>query len=220
MAGTQADAQRRPISARDTRWASACARWLTRSGATPNGISVTSVGFGVLAGAAFWGTSQSEGVARALLFVGAAAGIQARLLCNLFDGMVAVEGGLRTKSGEIFNELPDRFADWAVLLGAGYAVGAGPNGATLGWACALLAILTAYVRALGASAKASQHFEGPMAKQHRMAVMTAAAVVAAGSGIAGVSWPVMNGALWIVALGSALTVVRRTLAIIRELEAR
>jgi phosphatidylglycerophosphate synthase len=134
--------------------------------------------------------------------------------------MVAVEGGLRTKSGEIFNELPDRFADWAVLLGAGYAVGAGPNGATLGWACALLAILTAYVRALGASAKASQHFEGPMAKQHRMAVMTAAAVVAAGSGIAGVSWPVMNGALWIVALGSALTVVRRTLAIIRELEAR
>jgi phosphatidylglycerophosphate synthase len=220
MAGAQAEAQRRPISARDTRWAAACARWLTRSGATPNGISVTSVGFGVLAGAAFWGTSQTDGLMRALLFVGAAAGIQARLLCNLFDGMVAVEGGLRTKSGEIFNELPDRFADWAVFLGAGYAVGSGPHGVALGWACALLAILTAYVRALGASAKASQHFEGPMAKQHRMAVMTAAAVVMAGTGIAGLHWPVMTWALWIVALGSALTVVRRTRAIIRELEAR
>ncbi len=216
----QVVANRRPISARDTRWAAACASWLVKVGATPNGISVASVGFGVLAGLAFWGTSRVTGAWQAGLFVAGAAGIQARLLCNLFDGMVAVEGGLKTKSGDIFNELPDRFADWAVLLGAGMAWGAGANGVELGWAAALLALLTAYVRALGASAKASQHFEGPMAKQHRMALMTGTAVVSAVSVLAGWRLPWMEWALWIVAVGSALTVVRRTLAIIRELEAR
>lgn len=220
MQGGSTVVNRRPISARNTRWAAACARWLVSSGATPNGISIASIGCGVAAGAAFWGTAATEGWVRALLFVGAAAGIQARLLCNLFDGMVAVEGGLKTKSGDIFNELPDRFADWAVLLGAGYAAGAGLHGVVLGWAASLLALFTAYVRALGASAKASQHFEGPMAKQHRMAVMTAAAVVSAVVAVTRPGWPVVEWALWIVTVGSGLTVLRRTAAIIRELEAR
>lgn len=213
-------ANRRPIRARDTRWASACARFLARSGATPNGISIASIVCGLSAGGAFWGTSLTEGTTRALLFVVAAAGIQARLLCNLFDGMVAVEGGLKTKSGDIYNELPDRFADWAILLGAGHAALSGPHGVLLGWAASLVALLTAYVRALGASADASQHFEGPMAKQHRMAVITLAALVAIGLTLAGGSWPVMAWALWIVIVGSVLTVVRRTVAILRELESR
>ena len=33
------------------------------------------------------------------LFLTAAALIQIRLLCNLFDGMVAIEGGFKTKIG-------------------------------------------------------------------------------------------------------------------------
>ena len=220
MAGANPVANRRPISARNTRWAGACAGWLVRSGATPNGISVASVGFGLLAGAAFWGTSRVTGIGQAALFAAGAAGIQARLLCNLFDGMVAVEGGLKTKSGDIFNELPDRFADCAVLLGAGFVAGAGSSGVVLGWAASLLALFTAYVRALGASAKASQHFEGPMAKQHRMAVMTGAAGVSAVSVLARWNLPWMEWALWVVVAGSAVTVVRRTRAIIAELEAR
>ena len=32
----------------------------------------------------------------------AAAGIQLRLLCNLLDGMLAVEAGLKSRTGEIF----------------------------------------------------------------------------------------------------------------------
>jgi len=181
---------------------------------------VASIFCGVGAGVAFWATAQAHGPMRSLLFALAAVGIQARLLCNLFDGMVAVEGGLKTRSGDIYNELPDRFADWAVLLGAGYAAGAGLHGVVLGWAASLLAVLTAYVRALGASARASQHFEGPMAKQHRMALVTAAALISAGIAAAGKPWPVMQWTLWIVIIGSAATVVRRTRAIIRELEAR
>ena len=78
--------------------------------------------------------------------------IQMRLLCNLFDGMVAVEGGHKTKSGEIYNELPERFADVFILVGAGNAWMRVEWGPLLGWLCAVLALLTAYVRALGAAA--------------------------------------------------------------------
>lgn len=214
------DPNRRPISARDTRWAAACARALARAGATPNAISVASVLFAGLGGLAFASTAWTEGGLRAASFVGAAVGIQLRLLCNLFDGMVAIEGGLRSKSGEIFNELPDRFADWAVLLGAGHAAGSGPYGPVLGWAAALLAILTAYVRALGSAARARPHFEGPMAKQHRMATMTAAAVAAAAATVVRADVPILQWALGLVVVGSGITVARRTVAIIRELEAR
>jgi len=50
----------------------------------------------------------------------AVAGIQGRLLCNMLDGMVAIEGGRQTKSGEIFNDLPDRVADAVIFVCAGY----------------------------------------------------------------------------------------------------
>lgn len=220
MSQIPTEASRRPISARDTNWARACARRLAEAGVSPNAISIASIGFSGLGGLAFAATSRSDGWLRAGCFILAAAGIQLRLLCNLFDGMVAVEGGRRTKSGEIFNELPDRFADWAVLLGAGFSAGAGPYGPALGWAAALLAILTAYVRALGVQAHASAHFEGPMAKQHRMAVMTAAAVLAAVVSLAGGNLPVTTLGLTVVVVGSIATVARRTLAIVRELESR
>ena len=211
---------RRPIRARDTRWAGACARALARLGATPNGISVASVACALGAGVAFWATPQASGIPRALLFLAAAAGVQARLLCNLFDGMVAVEGGRRTRSGEIYNELPDRLADWAILLGAGHAAGAGPHGPVLGWAAALLAILTAYVRALGTSAGTRPHFEGPMAKPHRIAAVTVAALASGVAALAGRDVPILFWALVLVAAGSALTAARRTVAIVRELETR
>jgi phosphatidylglycerophosphate synthase len=213
-------ANRRPISARETRWAAACARSLARAGATPNAISVASIVFAGLGGLAFAATGWTDGWRRASLFIGAAAGIQLRLLCNLFDGMVAIEGGLRSKSGEIFNELPDRFADWALLLGAGYAAGAGPHGPALGWAAALLAILTAYIRALGSTAGAGSHFEGPMAKQHRMATLTVAGLVAAAATAVGAEWPILQWTLGWVVVGTTLTVARRTAGIVRELEAR
>ena len=53
-------------------------------------------------------------------FLGAIVGIQGRLICNLLDGMVAIEGGRKSKSGEIWNDFPDRLADPLVLAAAGY----------------------------------------------------------------------------------------------------
>lgn len=220
MPGNVEPINRRPISARNTRWAAAVARWLTGIGCTPNQISLFSVVGGVAAGIGFILSARNEGWTRAAYFLLSGAGIQFRLLCNLFDGMVAVEGGLKTKSGEIFNELPDRLADWVVLLGAGYAAGAGGNGVALGWAAALLAILTAYVRALGAAAGAGQQFLGPMAKQHRMALMTTTAVASAIVALFHREFPLMEFALWILIMGTILTVVRRTLRVVQVLDAK
>src|SRR5260370_27985395 len=96
----------------------------------------------------------------------------------MLDGMVAVEGGLQTKSGEVFNDLPDRIADALIFIGAGHAVHTLPYGMELGWSAALLAVFTAYVRMLGGASGLAQSFVGPIAKQQRMAVMTGGGLIA------------------------------------------
>lgn len=143
-----------------------------------------------------------------------------RLLCNLFDGMVAIEGGFKTKAGEIFNELPDRFSDAFIFIGAGYATQEFAWAPELGWAAAVLAVITAYVRALGASMGAGQHFLGPMAKQQRMALMTAACVIAAVTPWFSPLAKIIPAALGIIAAGCLITIFRRCARIAREMESK
>lgn len=205
-------AERRPLKSRGTGWARALASALARSPVTPDQISAASVLFAA-AGAAlllYWPTPAG------LVLV--AACVQLRLLCNLLDGMVAVEGGKGSKSGEVWNELPDRVSDAVVLVAAGYAVGG--RGEALGWLAAVLAVSTAYVRVLGTSAGAPADFRGPMAKQQRMAVL-GAGLVAAAIEVLAVSPPrALEIALAVIVVGSFVTVWRRTRGIVRALEAR
>jgi phosphatidylglycerophosphate synthase len=84
--------------------------------------------------------------------------IQLRLLANMLDGLIAVEGGKKTPTGELYNEIPDRIADVVLLASAGYASQHGPLGAALGWCAAVLAVGTAYLRALGARRGRPQDF--------------------------------------------------------------
>ena len=58
-------------------------------------------------------------------FVLAAVCVQLRLLCNLLDGMVAIEGGKQSPTGMLYNEFPDRVADSLFLVALGYAAGCG-----------------------------------------------------------------------------------------------
>lgn len=97
---------------------------------------------------------------------------------NLFDGMVAVEYGKRSAVGGLYNEVPDRVSDTFILIGAGYAVSDMQYGMTLAWVAVCLSVTTAYIRTLGASLGTPHYFIGPMAKQHRMALLTVACVVA------------------------------------------
>jgi phosphatidylglycerophosphate synthase len=223
MVTAMADAtqSRRPLKTRSRPWAIRLAGLLARAGASPNAISLASVVFagGAAAALALCGTV-GEGL-RAVLLVSAAAGIQLRLLCNLLDGMVAVEGGRRTKAGELFNDVPDRVADALIFVGAGYGLPWTAWGGALGWAAALLAVATAYVRMLGGALGLAQDFCGPMAKQHRMAAMTAACLLAIGEGVvADYRGRVVGIALVVVAVGSVATIVRRLDRIRRGLEAR
>ena len=102
--------------------------------------------------------------------------VESRLLCNLFDGMVAIEGGKKSANGDLYNDMPDRFADALFIIPVGYV--AGGFGIELGWMAALLAVMTAYFRWIGAYKTHQHFFNGPMAKQHRMALLTLAFVVA------------------------------------------
>jgi phosphatidylglycerophosphate synthase len=210
---------RRPIRARQTKWAHLIASGLARIGVTPNQISIASVLAAGAAGISLCAGARVESTGlRIALPVLAAAFVQLRLLCNLFDGMVAVEGGRKTKSGEVFNDFPDRIADPLVLVGAGYAISG--HGIELGWAAGLLAVMTAYVRVLGGSMGVTQSFMGPMAKQHRMAVMTVACVAQSVEAAIGASPRILTIALLIIIAGCVVTVCRRLLRIVREAETR
>jgi phosphatidylglycerophosphate synthase len=143
-----------------------------------------------------------------------------RLLCNLLDGMLAVEEGLKTSTGEIFNELPDRIADVMILVGAGYVGSPLTHGATLGWVAALGAVFTAYVRILGGSLGLPQHFIGPMAKQHRMFTLTVATLLAAVEALADMPSRAIPGGLAVIVAGSVATAIRRTRRILSEAGAR
>lgn len=208
MISTGEDGARRPIANRSSFWAIAIAKHLGRAGVTPNSISVASIVFAGL------GAALMAFVAHPLAWLGAAVCVQLRLVCNLIDGMVAIEGGKKTRTGAIYNEFPDRVADSLLLVAAGYAAGF----PWLGWMCALLAALTAYVRVFGGSVGLPQDFSGIMAKQRRMAVLTAGLVVqAVAAAFVASAWPLIV-ACAIIALGSLVTCATRTIAIGRALE--
>ncbi|HEX3369367.1 MAG TPA: CDP-alcohol phosphatidyltransferase family protein [Candidatus Cybelea sp.] len=212
--------QRRPLATRERGWAKALAQTLNRAGVAPNAISVASLVFAVGAGIALWSTSESNGITRALELLAAAACIQFRLLCNMLDGMVAVEGGRQTRYGEIFNDMPDRFADVAILVGAGYALSGFSWGVQLGWLAATLAVLTAYVRLLGGAMSTRQYFTGPMAKPHRMAVLTVACVLSTLEPLVDWHGQVLAAGLVVIVIGCLVTLVRRTSQIVSEIGAR
>lgn len=141
-------------------------------------------------------------------------GIQLRLLCNLFDGMVAIEGGKQSAVGSLYNEFPDRVADSLLIVGLGYAIGQ----SDLGWFAALVAALTAYIRVFGGSLGLKQNFMGPMAKQHRMAVMTVGLLLNMVETRVYDTHYVLLIALTIIAIGSVATCITRTLAISSQLK--
>lgn len=210
--------QRRPLKVRQKQWAVRIARWLGQHKVTPNQISLASIAFALFASLLFLVSGCFDDNWRWLFLLLAAAMIQGRLLCNLFDGMVAVEGGQSTPTGELFNEVPDRVSDSLLLVALGYSLPGFDSAVWLGWLAAVLALSTAYVRVLGSALGLSADFRGPMAKQHRMALLTAACVLSAFDGL----WAQPGMALWLalalVTAGSAVTCWRRLAGIHSQLD--
>jgi phosphatidylglycerophosphate synthase len=201
---------RRPIATRNRKWAQASTAWLASRNVSPNAISIVGMCTCITAGLALGLTSIQY---NRVFWVIAALGSQLRLTANMLDGMVALASGRASKTGELYNEIPDRVSDAAVFIGAGFAWG---GNIALGYIATILAIFTAYVRAAGKIAGAPNEFCGPMAKQHRMLVMTIACVY---STVVPRSWQVlqfhgveigvMSIALSVIIAGCLITVVRR-----------
>jgi phosphatidylglycerophosphate synthase len=199
---------RRPIAARSSAWAIALSAWLARSGVTPNSISVVSVVFAAI------GAVLLSSFDHPVAWLATAVCVQLRLVCNLLDGMVAIEGGRKSKVGPLYNEFPDRIADTLFLVPLGYAAGM----PWIGWACALLAALTAYVRVFGGALGLMQDFSGVMAKQRRMAALTIGLIAqSVEAPLFGSRWSLLATAA-VIAVGSLVTCITRTMAIAVALE--
>lgn len=216
---TDPQANRRPLQTRSKRWAQCLAARLARAGFSPNGVSVLGLGFAVAGASAmlagWW-------------FV-AAACVQLRLLCNMLDGLIAVEHGKGDKLGGFFNEVPDRAEDVMLLLAAGYAAGEAARmagligGATIGWAAALLAVGTAYIRQVGVAMGLPQDYSGPMAKPQRMFLLTVsllAAEVVLRTHDAEAARATLSIGVMLIAAGTAATLARRTVSLAEALKSR
>jgi phosphatidylglycerophosphate synthase len=201
---------RRPIATRNRKWAQAATAWLAARNVSPNAISIAGMCACIIGGIALVLTSVSD---YRILWLIAAGGAQLRLTGNMLDGMVALASGRASKVGELYNEIPDRVSDAAVFIGTGFAWG---GNIALGYIATILAIFTAYVRAAGKIAGGPNEFCGPMAKQHRMLVIT---LVCLYSAITPRSWQMitfndsqiglMTLALAVIVLGCVITVIRR-----------
>ena len=201
---------RRPIATRNRKWAQSATAWLASQNVSPNAISIAGMCACIAAGLALALTSVEY---NRIFWLVAALGAQLRLTANMLDGMVALASRRDSKVGELYNEVPDRVSDAAVFIGAGYAWG---GNVALGYIATILAIFTAYVRAVGKIASAPNEFCGPMAKQHRMLVITVTCLY---SMVVPRSWQifhsddldvgVMTLALTVIIAGCLVTVVRR-----------
>lgn len=203
--------RRRPIASREHPLAKRVAARLAAAGISPNVISLLGMVASLVGGGALAATNHVS--LPWPLFILGGAMMQMRLLANMFDGMVAIEGKRASPVGALYNEVPDRVSDSAFFIGMGYAFGGLPS---LGYQAALVAVATAYVRAEGCVAGAPQEYCGPMAKPHRMALATCACLLAAftpPAWLASFEWlggsGIMAITLGIIIVGCVVTIVRR-----------
>jgi phosphatidylglycerophosphate synthase len=215
-------ADRRPIAARHWWVSRRLSAWLARRGCSPNAISLAGMFAGLAAGGCLAATGRIEEASR-FLWASAAALIVVRLLANMLDGMVAIELKRASAVGDLFNEIPDRVSDSAILIGLGFAPGGDP---LVGCLAALAAMFTAYVRAAGRAAGARNDFRGPMAKQHRMFLVIALCLVGTAAPESATHSP-REGfpalpllLLWLIVAGCAITAVCRIAGIADQLRRR
>ena len=195
---------RRPIPQRNNPLAQRVASSLVKIGITANTISVLSLLFGLGAGASLISTATA--VNPRIWWGVAALLIPLRLLANMLDGMVAIESGETSAVGELFNEIPDRISDVVILAAAGFSANSSLH---LGYAAATLSLFTAYIRALGNQMGVIGLFIGPMNKQIRMFTLIVICLFFALAPQPWLSLPLLIWGLWLIIIGSVITIMRR-----------
>jgi CDP-diacylglycerol--glycerol-3-phosphate 3-phosphatidyltransferase len=183
-------------------WAPVVAR-LARAGATPDMVTVTGT-LGAVASAVFLiGTGR--------LFWGAFA-VTVFVLLDMLDGALARARGGGSVFGAVLDSTGDRAAD-AAIFGAlvWWFSGAGDNRllVLLALICLVLGILTSYIKARAEGVGLSCDV-GIVERTERLIL------VLVGTGFAGLGIPyAVHVALWVLLVGSAITVGQRFLAVRR-----
>lgn len=207
---------RRPVKTRQVQFFQRLAKQLVNFGLTPNKVSLASVFFAIFS-LVFMMLLKQKFILCAIITIIC---IQLRLICNLLDGLMAVEGGLKTATGEMFNDVPDRFSDIFFFVGVSTAIHSN-WGTHIGWICALASVMTAYVRVLGASLGQGHDFKGPMAKQHRMFFLCLTLLSSIGEHIITGSPEIsLIIGLMILALGTSITVFARLVRIANKINSQ
>lgn len=191
-----------------------CVRW----GISPDTVSLLSLVAAALAATCFlYGADYPTGLIVGVAFC------YLRLWFNMLDGMVAIQSGKASRSGEILNDLPDRISDVLIFVGVAHSGLCGPF---LGYWVAIAALLVAYVGTFGKALGVQREFSGVMAKPWRMVALHVGAWIT----LADVWWgdgvltPGGSGLTWLdwthvlILVGCAQTVWVRLARIMRALE--
>jgi phosphatidylglycerophosphate synthase len=206
---------RRPIADRFRRTATAPVAWCVRLGIHPNLVSYSSMVAALGAGICFWQSGQMPA-----LLIAAVGFCYVRLWLNMLDGMVALASGKASRTGEIANELPDRFSDVIIFVAVAHSGLCEPLG---GYWAAIFALLVAYVGTLGQAVGVQREFSGLMTKPWRMVTLHAGAWITLGllwwgderirfGGLTVLDWTHI-----VVVAGCVQTIVVRLVRIVRAL---
>ena len=136
-----------------------------------------------------------------------------RMALNAIDGMLAREFGQQSRLGAFLNELTEVIADAALFLP--FALVA-PLGALWVGIVIVLAGMTEFAGALGATVGASRRYDGPMGKSDRAFVFGALALWIAMAPLPAAAAMLMP----LLALLTALTIVRRVRSALLEASPR
>lgn len=164
---------------------------------TPDALSLAGVVCSAVAGACIGLASITD---TSWLFLIAASFCVVRLAFNALDGSVARRTGTESSGGAVTNEICDRVADGALLLGC-LAV----TPPLLAFATLSCVLFVSSLGVLGQTVGLERLTTGPMGKADRSVSLAIGCVAAAFVGDQALVW-----ALWVVALGCVPTAAVRT----------
>jgi CDP-diacylglycerol--glycerol-3-phosphate 3-phosphatidyltransferase len=122
-----------------------------------------------------------------------------RTACNALDGLVSRELGLASSFGEVLNEFIDRISD--VIT-------------TLGFLTLIMVLLNSYMGILSKSAGGPRQYGGLMGKPDRMILISVAALLI----VVTHHTQIWNYFLWLVLIGTFITLIQRFLLTKHQLE--
>lgn len=179
---------------RENKFFQQLAQYLSKHNISANTISIYGMLFAVAAAIIAPLTHLGPGFSR-FIWILIALLIIFRLIAGLIDGMVAHLQRTATKTGLLFNEIPDRISDLAIFIGLGFAAG---GSVVLGFLAAIAALLTAYIRDLVHIAGAPNIYHGIMGKPQRLFLTILMALYL---GVTPFSWhPTLGNSFGLVAI--------------------